>query len=208
MPKKIMLLGNGGHAKVIADIVSKLNDVELVGYLDGNIESKYTQDGLIYDNMDNISNYFNFKFLIAIGNNNVRKKIIEKYKLNDSQFITVIDPTAVVASTAKVGIGSVVMPNAIINADAIIGQHVIINSGAIVEHDNVINDFVHISPGATLSGTVNVDEFTHIGSNATVIPNITIGKNDIIGAGSVVIRDLPDNIVAVGNPARIIKTID
>ncbi|MGK0553063.1 acetyltransferase [Macrococcus capreoli] len=208
MSKKVMLLGNGGHAKVIADMIARTDEFTLAGFLDSNIETYSLNNDLIFDNMDNIHLYSDCKFVIAIGNNKVRKIIIEKYNLDETQFVSVIATSAYVASNAKIGIGTVVMPNAIINEDAVIGNHAIINSGAIIEHDNIIEDFVHISPGATLSGTVHVEAFTHIGTNATVIPNINIGKQCTIGAGSVVIKDIPDNVVAVGNPTRIIKTIN
>lgn len=203
----IVLLGNGGHCKVIKDIISRIDHMKLVAILDGAIQDRYEEDGIIYDDMDCIHNYIEHRFLIAIGNNKVRASIIEKYNLSNSQFINIIDPSAVISSSVSIGTGTVVMPNVVINADAKIGNHAIINSGAIIEHDNKISDFVHLSPNATLSGTVEVGKGTHIGTNSTVIPNISIGSNCTIGAGSVIIRNIPNNVVAVGNPARIIKNI-
>ncbi|UBH23105.1 acetyltransferase [Macrococcus armenti] len=202
---KVTLLGNGGHAKVLRDIIKRIDKVELYAILDEKIENKYIESNVIYDTMNNLNDYKNTQFIIAIGNNHVRDKLVNQFRLSDSNFITIVDPSAVISPTATIGIGTVVMPNAVINADAVIGKHSIINSGAIVEHDNEIGDYTHISPGAVLSGTVTVGDYTHVGSGSVVIPNINIGARCIIGAGSVIIKDIESNVTAVGNPARIIK---
>ena len=97
------------------------------------------------------------------------------------------------------------MPNVVINANSQIGQHVIINTGTIVEHDNWIGDYVHLSPNATLCGTVRVKPLTHIGAGVTVIQGKIIGRQSMIGAGATVITDIPDQVVAVGTPAKVIK---
>ncbi|RXK17234.1 acetyltransferase [Macrococcus sp. DPC7161] len=205
MSTSVVLLGNGGHAKVIKDMIDRSNDLILAGILDDNI-SEYTEvDHVFYDKMSNLSQYLKHKFVIAIGNNKVRLMLIDKYQLNESHFVSVIDSSAIISPSAHIGIGTVVMPRAVINANAEIGNHVIINSGSIIEHDNIIEDFVHISPGAVLSGTVTIKTLTHIGSNTTIIPNIVVGASSVIGAGSVVIRDISDEVVAVGNPAKVIK---
>ncbi len=87
----------------------------------------------------------------------------------------------------------------------LVGKHCIINSNASVDHDCILEDFVHISPNATLCGGVFVGKCSHIGAGAVIIPGKRIGKNAIVGAGAVVISDIPDNAVAVGNPARVIR---
>ena len=205
MMKKVVIIGNGGHAKVIKDIISRKKGIVLYAMLDDSITHKYESDNIIYDSLNNLNDYLHAKLIIAIGNNKVREKIVKRFNLHDYNFLSIIDGSAIISLSAKIAVGTVVMPNAIINSNAIIGKHSIINSGAIVEHDNEIGDYTHISPGAVLSGTVTVGEFTHIGSGSVVIPNINIGARCIIGAGSVVIKDIESNVTAVGNPARIIK---
>lgn len=202
---KVTLLGNGGHAKVIRDIIKRIDNVELYAILDGKIENKYIESNVVFDSMNNLVDYKDTQFIIAIGNNHVRERLVNQFQLSDSNFISLVDPSAVISPSATIGIGTVVMPKSVINADAVIGKHSIINSGAIVEHDNELGDYTHISPGATLSGTVTVGNFTHIGSGSVVIPNIQIGENCVIGAGSVIIKDIKSNVTAVGNPARTIK---
>ena len=114
------------------------------------------------------------KFIIAIGNNKIRKLIAKKLNLTNENYVTLIHPTASVSPSAKIGYGSVIMAHSVINADAQIGKHTIINTGSIIEHDNQIGDFVHISPNATLTGTVKIEEGVHIGAGATIIPNIRL----------------------------------
>ena len=99
------------------------------------------------------------------------------------------------------------MQNATIQSYSKIGKHVIINSAAIVDHDCIIEDFVHISPNATLSGDVRIGEGTHVGAGAVVIPGICVRRRCIIGTGSVIIKDVPDNVVIIGNPGKILRKI-
>lgn len=207
--KNIILIGAGGHASVIIDIIQRMiksnHEIKIRGILD---DRKDIREFMGYEILDEIRNaqLYNDKdteFVIAIGNNTIRKNI-EK-NLNGLKYFTAIHPTAVIGINVKIKNGTVVMPRAVINANTEIGSHVIINSGAIVEHDNIIDDFTHISPGTTLCGGVIVGEATHIGANSTVIPYRKIGGNSIIGAGSTVISDIQSDVIAVGSPAKVIK---
>lgn len=194
------LYGASGHAKVIIDIL-KSTRIEIDG---------------IFDDNENVKNLMNFKVLekfnsseingkeiiISIGDNKLRKKLAERIRCN---FGKAIHANALISEYCSIEAGTVVMQGAIIQAQAKIGKHVIINSSSIVEHDCEIENFVHLSPNATLCGNVKVGEGTHIGAGAIIIPGIKIGCWSVIGAGCVVIRDVPDNVVVVGNPGKIIK---
>jgi len=205
MVRDVIILGAGGHAKVIADIVEKSGD-KVIGFLDDNLE---IQNNIVYDEkkiigtIKEIKKFKNIFFVIGIGNNHIRKTLSEKYKLN---WYTAIHPNTIISKDVKIGEGSVVMAGAIINPGTIIGKHCIINTKVSIDHDNLIEDFVHLSPGSTLAGTVNIKELTWIGAGATVINNITIEKNNIIGAGAVVINNIDNtNKIFVGVPANILK---
>lgn len=197
------LIGASGHGLVVLDIC-QLQNIEINAFLDDGIKPPFfagkqcylTKSVLLFET-DNV--------LITIGSNPIRKKIAESVPCS---FLTAIHPTAVIDSTSSIGYGTAVMANAVINANAHIGNHSIVNSGAIVEHECKISNYVHISPNATLCGNVQVGEGTHIGAGAVVIPNILIGKGVIIGAGTVVIRNIPDNVMVVGNPGKIIKSLN
>ncbi len=202
MPKNVVIIGAGGHAKVIADIITKSND-NVIGFLDDNLD---IQSKTIYLNKTvlgttkDIDKYKEYYFIIGIGNNNIRENIANSY---DLKWYTAIHPNAIIANEVSMEEGSVVMAGSIINTGTKIGKHCIINTKSSLDHDNMIEDYVHISPGATLAGTVHIKEKTWVCSGATIINNITIAKNNIIGAGSVVIKDInEENGTYVGVPAR------
>ncbi|EEL48449.1 hypothetical protein bcere0022_43120 [Bacillus cereus Rock3-44] len=181
---------------------------EIVAVFDDKYECLRKENGICYgpiSSTEKIMKDIGFKLVIAIGNNTVRKRIVEQLELEDESYETIIHPTAVVSESTSIGFGTVIMPKAVINADTVIGSHVIINTAAVIEHDNQIGDFAHISPNATLTGTVCVNEGTQIGAGAIVIPNRKIGRWSIIGAGATVIHDMPSSCTAVGSPARVIK---
>lgn len=209
---KIVLIGQEGHSKVIRDMVLENEDYQLVGCLDDKYGELTVSDNLCMGPISaafEIMNYINeVKFVIAIGNNVIRKLIFEKLGLENHYYATVIHKTAVISPSARIGQGTVVMANVVITADAVIGNHAIINTSSVVEHDNFVGDYVHISPRATLTGTVSIGNGTHVGAGATIIPNIKIGEWAIIGAGATVIHNIPSNCTAVGTPAKVkVKTI-
>jgi acetyltransferase EpsM len=193
------IYGASGHAKVIIEIIENCggsikelydddaNKTILLGYSVSNNKKKFQEPRL--------------NWIIAIGNNKIRKKITEN-KLN---YGFAIDRSANISRTAILGKGTVVMPGVCINSCCIIGAHAIINTSACVDHECIVGDYVHISPNATICGGVNVGEGSHIGAGAVVIPGINIGKWTTIGAGSVIIKDVPDFATVVGNPGQIIK---
>ncbi|MGF9965390.1 acetyltransferase [Bacillus rhizoplanae] len=209
---KIVLIGQGGHSKVVQDIILSNKGYEIVGYLDDRYEDVAIIDNIYFGPISTayemINDFNQIKFVIAIGDNKVRKKIAEKLGLPDNCYATLIHKTAIVSPSAKIGNGTVVMPQVVINADTQIGNHAIINTGSVVEHDNILGDFVHISPRVTLTGSIIIEEGAHIGAAATMIPSVKIGEWSIIGAGSVVINDIPPNYTAVGIPAKVINELN
>lgn len=207
MRKKVVIIGAGGHAKVIADIIEKSGD-EIVGFLDDNKEIGTT---IIkeYKVIGDLNNRFamavtkeNLEFIIAIGDNRKREEISHSPNL---KFYTAIHPSAQIGLDVEIQEGTVVMANSCINSSAKIGKHCIINTGSIIEHDNIIEDCVHISPNAALGGTVKIGENTHVGIGSIVKNNITICQNCIIGAGAVVVKDILEEGTYVGVPARGMK---
>lgn len=203
--KEICIIGLGGHSKVIKDIILSLNSYEIIAYLDDRFDSLEHKEGVIYGPVSSakkLASKSNTLFVIAIGNNVVRKRIVEELSLPSENYAVLVHPSAIVSPSASIGFGTVIMPRSVINANTTIGNHTIINTGAIVEHDNNIADFAHISPNATLTGTIKVGEGTHIGAGATVIPNTTIGSWSVVGAGATVTRDVLANKKVMGIPAK------
>lgn len=202
MAEHVILIGAGGHGKVIADVVSAAGD-EVVGFLDDNLERKMCGSYPVLGAVKDAHRFSDCWFVISIGSNSVRRKIAEA--LSSVHWYTAIHPSAVISPSAKIGEGTVVMPYAVINAEAEIGRHCIINTAAVVEHENQISDYVHISPRAALAGNVTVGEQSHIGIGACVCNNITICEGCTIGAGAAVVKDITQRGVYVGVPAGMLR---
>lgn len=198
------LFGASGHCKVVIDIIGASKEYAIKCIIDHNPKFDFIFDIPIL-NFNQIENFEEKHFIVSIGDNKKRKKVVTIINAN---YLKAIHPRSVVSRYSKVLEGTVVMAGAIINANSTIGKHCIINTGAIVEHDCIIDDFVHISPNASVAGSVRVGEGSQIGIGATVIQGITIGKWVIVGAGAVIIENVPDYAVVVGVPGKIIKFID
>ena len=199
---RLIIIGAGGHGKVIADSAIK-NGYTDIGFVDDNATGEcmgFPVTGTCAD-IEKF-NDGNTDFVIGIGNNAVRKVIAEKYNVN---WVSIVHPSAQIALNAEIGKGTVVMAGAVINVCAMVGEHCIINTGAIVEHDNVIENYVHISPNAALGGNVLVGALTHIGIGATVKNNTDICSDCTIGAGAVVIYDIKKSGTYIGMPVEKIK---
>lgn len=201
--EKVVIIGASGHGKVIADIIYSCGDT-VVGFLDGGDVPDSILGFPFLGKESEYVKYLDCKFVIAIGNCEIREKIANS--MPEAKWYTAIHPSAVISSLdTSIGEGSVVMANAVINPGTTIGKHCIINTACVVEHDNVIEDFVHISVGAKLAGLVKVCCKSWIGIGATVINCVTICKNSYVGAGAVVVGDIVEPGTYVGVPAKKIK---
>ncbi|MEK3885899.1 acetyltransferase [Bacillus sp. FSL K6-3431] len=204
---KIAIIGKGGHSKVIQDIISLHSRLKIVAYLDDKYDELSRKEDIFFGPIlaaEIINDMFkDVKFIIAIGNNKLRRLIVNQLKLTKESYVTLIHPTATISISAKIGCGSVVMAHTVINADTHIGEHTIINTASVIEHDNQLGDFVHISPNATLTGAVKIEDGAQVGAGATIIPKIKIGKWSVIGAGATVIHSIPPYCTAVGVPAIV-----
>jgi sugar O-acyltransferase (sialic acid O-acetyltransferase NeuD family) len=196
----MILYGASGHAKVVCSCLEAQN-IEIQGIFDQNTAIKHLD---FYPVMGQYQADFlpNESLIIAIGNNEIRKKVASEVT---HSFGIVQHPSAIIDKLTSIDVGTVVFQQAIIQRGSKLGKHIIVNSGASIDHDCQLSDFVHISPKAVICGNVNIGEGTHIGAGATVIQGIKIGQWAVIGAGAVVIRDVPDDAVVVGNPAKIVR---
>lgn len=205
-----LIIGAGGQGRVVASILIA-NGGKIKGFLDPSFEKAHEQYVLNYPmlgNNNSIKEYSSHSINLALGiGDNLKRKEFFSQIVSEHFLNPIIHPSAKLELNVEIDIGSVIAVGAIICVEARIGKAVIINSGSIIEHECQIHDFCHISPGVQLGGRVTIGECTHIGIGATVIDKVNIGKNSIIGAGSVVINDIPDNVIAVGVPARIIKNL-
>lgn len=203
----IILIGDSGHARVIADNVMSSGN-QVIARLDDKYTQLFKENDCWFGPSSEVHSLIekeNAKVIVAIGANAVRRKIVDRLDLEPSQYATVIHKEAIVSPSSTIGVGTVVMPGVIVNAAATIGDHVILNTRLVIEHDCIVEDYAHVSPGSMVTGGVKIREGVHVGAGATVIPTKEIGQWSVIGAGSVVIDDIEEFSTAVGVPARVIK---
>ncbi|ONI46070.1 hypothetical protein AN641_00275 [Candidatus Epulonipiscioides gigas] len=204
----IVIIGAGGHAKVIKDIINDNNYYNILGVIDANLKKGELWQSNIYclgNDLDlcNIYKSGIENIVIGIGNNlALRTKIYKNIKKIGFNLPIIAHKSAFISKTSIIDEGTVIMPLAIINSYAKIGKYAIINSGAIVEHDCNIEDNVHIAPGACILGGVKVGNNTHIGAKAVIIQSLEIGANTVVGAGAVVTKNILNNKKVMGVPAK------
>ncbi|NQT95551.1 MAG: acetyltransferase [Candidatus Omnitrophica bacterium] len=199
MADKIILVGGGGHCKVVIDAIQKSGSFEIYGIADSSLPKdetvlgiKVLGDDTILEELLKDGIKYAFISVGSIGNCGVRKKIYENLKDIGFELPVIIHPNAVKASDVETGEGTFVAAGAVINPGTKIGKNVIINTRSSVDHDCAIGDFVHIAPGAILSGGVKVGDEAHIGTGAKVIQSLEIGKRAFICAGITITRNIDD----------------
>ena len=204
----LLIVGAGGHGKIVADIARTLGKWDEIAFLDDRYpEATKVSEWKIIGKISEAKNKLNQfpEAVVAIGANSLRLEVLKRLLLEGFQFPVLVHPHAVVSQTARLGLGTVVCVQSAVDIDTDIGMGAIINAGATIAHDCRLGAGVHVSPGSRVSGGVTVGECTWIGSGAIVRETISIGRGVVVGAGSVVIRDVPDLVTVVGVPSRIIK---
>jgi acetyltransferase EpsM len=208
---KVIIVGAGGHAKVVLD-VALANDMTVLGFVDDHATVAPDPDYLLLGTVNMLEELMihhpGSQVFIAIGDNRIRRQIDHGLLKGRRVAPALVHPFGCVSSSAQFGSGTILMPGVVVNAGTRVGRHAILNTCCSVDHDCSIGDYAHISPGARLAGTVTVGEGCHVGTGASLIPGVRVGDWAVIGAGAVVITDIPPRSVAVGIPARIVKQID
>ena len=199
MGREVVVLGSGGHAKVIIGALRSVGDVPVAIYDDSS--EKLGQEVMGVPIVGPIKDAPNSgkAGVIAIGNNRIRERISIDL---DMEWATVVHKAAWVDPTVEIGEGTVVFAGAVIQAAAKIGRHVVINTCASVDHDSVLTDFVQLAPGVHTGGNVVIHIGAFVGVGASIIHGKTIGSWSIVGAGAAVIRDVPAETMVVGVPAK------
>lgn len=204
-------MGSSGHASVLMDAIALVGTYKVVGYLDDTVAVGTVRRGLpvlgCFSEAATIcADRAVNKIVIAIGDNWWRRKVYSR--LNSEypghlSFPIIQHPMAVVSASAKIGQGTVVHAGAHIGPGSRVGEFCIINTLASIDHDCTMNDFSSVAPGVSTGGLVQIGECSAIGVGACISDRISIGHDTVVGAGAVVIRDIPDLVVAYGNPAMV-----
>lgn len=209
----MIIIGAKGLAKEVLEVM----------YLQNQLKDLYFYDDLSIDGPDLLFNRFPVirtleeaekiftwdpSFILGLGNPFLRHKLYLKFIGKGGKICSAISPDATIGHfDTVIEEGSVILMKAVITNNVHIGKGVLINPNCTISHDSIVEEFVEISPGVQITGNVHIGSFSQIGTNATILPKITIGKNCIIGAEALVTKDLPDNSLAVGVPAKVIRTL-
>jgi len=208
---RVLILGAGGHAQVVADILLRAHQAGASAYPIGFLDDNSTLVGTtimglpVLGTIAQLDEFDHDAVIVAIGDNRTRARIFESVQAKSEKIVNAIHPAAVLAPDVRLGHGVMICAGVVVNTGTVVGDNVILNTGCTVDHHNHIGDHVHIAPGVHLGGNITIEEGALIGIGAVVIPNRTIGAWSVIGAGSVVTKDIPAYATAVGVPARVVK---
>ncbi|TVZ54852.1 sugar O-acyltransferase (sialic acid O-acetyltransferase NeuD family) [Lutibacter sp. Hel_I_33_5] len=211
----MLIIGACGFAKEVLEVLYQLNKVDDIIFYDD--INNYNKDEKIYNSFKILRTLSEAKdylfhndssFTIGIGNPVLRKKTKDKFENIGGVFTSIISPLSRIGHYRNsISVGCNIMTGTVVTSNVKIKEGALINLNCTVGHDCIIGRFVELSPGVNVSGNCVIGDYSTIGTNATILPNITIGKNVVIGAGAVVNKNIPDNVVAVGVPSKIIKQL-
>jgi len=207
--KDILIIGGGGHAKVVASLLKKHEAWNPIGYTDLDdygplLSLPYLgTDNIIYSLISDRALKYAVIGIGMVGSTEDRAEIIKKVQVSGLSFPAVYSSHSIVNEEVKVGDGSIIMDGAVIQSGTRIGRHSIINTSAIVDHDCIIGDHVHLAPGVTLSGDVELGSHSLVGTGASILQGIKITDHVIIGGGATVISHLESSGIYVGVPAKL-----
>jgi sugar O-acyltransferase (sialic acid O-acetyltransferase NeuD family) len=210
-PRRVLILGAGGHGRVVLDILHQMGTCEPVGFLDNNTDILGRRvDGVpVLGPIDELQKLAAQSgcdgVIVAIGDNGVRRGLARQVDSAGIELINAIHPSATIAHNATIGRNVVIAAGAVVCAHCQIGASVILNTGCIIDYQTMIGEGSHVCPGVRIAGRAKVESGVFIGIGATIIPKITLGCESIVGAGSVVIEDVPPMATVVGVPARRVK---
>lgn len=206
-----VVIGAGGHARVVVGLLERLGESQLVGVIDRTIETVGERIGYssvigTYDQLDTLIAQGVRRAYIALGVNQDRQQMVHLCFNRGLSLPKLVHPTAILEPGAQIGEGTIVCAGAVICADTQVGRGCIINTGASIDHETIVGDFSHIAPGARIAGRCNIGGSCFIGIGAVVRDFIQIGSRTTVGAGSVVVCNISNDELVLGIPAKSPKT--
>jgi|SRR5579872_1063185 len=209
--QRIFVYGASGHGKVVADILLARKDCEFAGFIDdgSQLQGASVLGHPVFGDgpwLQQESRRVRVRVALGVADNKIRHRLAEKCRSWGIEAISLVHPTASVSDSARLEPGTIVMAQAAINPNARIGRGAIVNTAAVVEHDVEIGEFGHVAPNSAMAGASRLGAFSMLGIGAVVIQCVRVGSNTIVGAGSVVSRDIGNDVVAYGVPARVVRS--
>lgn len=213
MADKLVIWGAGGHALVVADIIRLVGKYEIAGFLDDINPQRRGTDFLGCRVLGGREVLGDLKrraidhVIFAFGDSEMRLELSRLVFDMGYRLVTAVHPRAILAPDIRINAGTVVAAGAVINPGTVIGSNVIVNTSASIDHNCFIQDGAHIGPGTRLAGGVLVKRGAEVGIGSVIARSVTVGANARVGAGAVVLDDIPDEVVAYGVPARVVRKV-
>ena len=206
IPYKIIIFGAGGHATSVADVAHSAG-YEVTAFVDKNKVGEKLLGRDVVDELTAIDDWLNYYVAIAIGDNFARHRLYADLhsRWPSLSFPPLIHRSATISHYAQIGSGTVVMPGALVGPNSVVGEFCVLNSRASIDHDTRMRDFSSLGPGAITGGRVSIGSRSNVAISATVTNGISIGNDTIVGANSFLSDSLPNNVVAYGTPAKIVR---
>lgn len=196
---RVIIVGAGGQGTIVADILRE----KAVGFVDDGLSGSTVLGLPVLGPIDSLSQHPHDAIIVAIGDNRARRELTERLLARGERLATAIHPLAHITRSATIGEGAMISAGALVLPRATIGGGVLLNTKASVDHDTVVCDFAHVSAGATVGARCHIGSGTLVAIGASVVSGIRVGSNTVIGAGACVVRDIPDEVIAFGVPARV-----
>jgi sugar O-acyltransferase (sialic acid O-acetyltransferase NeuD family) len=208
--RRLVIYGAGGHGRVCLDI-ARAAGYEVLGFCDPAVVPGTSLNGAPVLTEERIADLAraeqDLAFFVAIGDQARKRLLATRFLDRGETLALLVHPSAVVSPSARLGPGTVIMPNVVVNANATVGSFCILNTACSVDHDCVLADGVQLGPGARLAGAVTIGDDAALGTGVNVIPGCRIGARSVVGAGATVVSSLPDDVLAVGVPARVLRRL-
>jgi UDP-perosamine 4-acetyltransferase len=206
----ILVVGAGGHAKVVIELI-RAGGGRIAALIDADPTPREVlgcavvgdDDALPRLRAEGLTHAF-----VALGENRLRARLAARLRTLDFVLANAVSPGAHISPSAVIGAGVAIMAGAAINAEARLEDLVIVNTGAVVDHDCRLAEACHVGPGSTLAGDSRVGRLALIGAGCTLVPGVSVGDGAVVGAGSCVVRDIKPGVLALGVPARVVRSLN
>lgn len=210
IPPRLLVIGSSGHASVLLDAIELTGGYDIAGYADdtlpiGTVRRGHPVLGGINDVAEICAEQVISHVVIAVGDNWWRRKVYSDLIMQcpHLRFSIVRHPSAIVARSAEISAGAVILAGSHVGPGSRVGEFCILNTGSSIDHDCIMHEFSSVAPGVSTGGLVEIGECSAIGVGASISDRISIGRHTVVGTGAVVVRDIPDLVVAYGNPAKV-----
>jgi len=213
--KNIVIIGAGGVGREVASLIKQINSKKetwnIIGFVDDNEDyiGKFVNGVRVLGKIDYLNSVDKeVNVVCAIADYKTKKRIVENIKNSNVKCVNIIHPDVYIDNTISLGEGIIIYEGAVITTNVVLNDHVIVSPKCGIGHDTEIGKYTSLLWNVNIGGNVKIGEGCLLGTGSSVIQNIKIGENMVVGAGAVVVKELPANCIAVGVPAKVIKTYD